>query len=111
MSALDKILIGEDTFNEKMDNIIIALHGISAGQGGHVGITTWKQVQSIVRAGLAPKMFSVGDKFIAPKETAITASCSNSGVSVTINADTFISKRGIFNHVRRQDAGLQGLRR
>ena len=93
-NPLTKILIGEEVFSEKMDNVVMALLGISAGQGGHVQITTWKQIQQIVRMGLARKFFSVGDQFIVSKESAITISSSNSGLSLSINAHTFIEKMG-----------------
>ena len=78
----------------KLDNIVLALTGIAAGQGGHVSVTTWKQIQQIVRMGLAKKVFSVGDKFIVSKESNITISCSNSGVTATINAHTFVEAMG-----------------
>lgn len=91
---LDKILIGEETFNEKMDNLILAVHGIGAGQGGDVSITTWKQVQQLVRAGLAPKYFAIGDQLIVNKESAMSISSNNSGLTVTVNADVFIAKAG-----------------
>lgn len=93
-NPLDKVFVGEDKFSEKMDNVVMALLGISAGQGGHVQITTWKQIQQVVRMGLARKFFSVGDQFIVPKESAITVTSSNSGLSLSINAHTFIEKMG-----------------
>lgn len=93
-NPLTKILIGEEVFSEKMDNLTMALLGISANQGGKVAITTWKQIQQIVRMGLAPKFFSVGDQFIVSKESAITITCSNSNVSASINGHTFVEKMG-----------------
>ncbi len=91
---LTKFLIGEDVFSEKMDNVVMALLGISAEQGGHVQITTWKQIQQIVRMGLARKFFSVGDQFIVSKESAITITSSNTNLSLSINAHTFVEKMG-----------------
>ena len=91
---LDKIFVGEDVFKEKMDNLTLAIirHGSPAGES--VEVTSWKQVQQLVRAGLAQKVFSVGDKFIAEKESAITISSTNSNLSLSINAHTFIEKIG-----------------
>ena len=91
---LSKVFVGEDLFSEKMDNLTLAIirHGSSSGES--VEVTSWKQVQQLVRAGLAPKVFSVGDKFIAEKESAITITCSNSNVSLSINAHTFVEKMG-----------------
>ena len=93
-NVLDKIFISEDVFSEKMDNVVMALHGITATQGGKVQITTWKQIQQIVRMGLAPKFFSIGDRFIISKASAITITCSNSNVTATIDGHTFVEKMG-----------------
>ena len=93
-TVLDKIFVGEEVFKEKMDNVVMALLGITATQGGEIQITTWKQIQQIVRMGLARKFFSVGDRFIVSKESNITITSSNSNLSATINGHTFVEKMG-----------------
>lgn len=94
-------LISEETFQEesskhldKLDNIVLVLHSIAAGQGGNISVTTWKQIQQVVRMGLARKVFSVGDKFIVSKESNVTIACSNTNVQATINAHQFIIAQG-----------------
>ena len=70
--------------------------------GKEVGFTpnSWKDVQAIVRLGLADKYFSIGDQFVVEKETAITATIGNTNgetpgiTSATVNADTFINEIG-----------------
>ena len=91
---IDKIFVGEDVFSEKMDNIAAALLGVAAGQGGDIVVKSWKEIQMIVRMGLARKFFSIGDIIYAEKESAISASCSNGSVSVSVNAETFIAAIG-----------------
>lgn len=92
--SVDVKLIDKKTYEEKMDNLTMAILGISASQGGEVAIKNWLQVQQIVRMGLAPKFFSIGDILYVEKESAISITCSNSSVSVSINADTFIGVVG-----------------
>lgn len=69
--------------------------------GKEVGFTpkSWKDVQAIVRLGLADKYFSIGDQFVVEKETAITATVGNTGgtsgiTAATVAADTFIAAVG-----------------
>ena len=66
-----------------------------AGKEGGFTPKSWKDVQAIVRLGLADKYFSIGDQIIAEKETAITATVGNTGgtsgiTAATVAADTFI---------------------
>lgn len=92
--VLDKILISEDTFKEKMDNIAIAIHSSSGGGSGSLGITSYSQVQAIVRAGLAPKVFAIGDQIVVNRATAVTGASDNSGLSIAVVLATFVSKKG-----------------
>lgn len=59
-------LLSEETFNAKMDtqNAILA---IIASNNGGLAVSSWKDVQAIVRLGLARKCFSVGDQLICNK--------------------------------------------
>lgn len=93
-NPLDKIFISEDSFNEKMDNIAMALLGISAGQGGDIVVKSWKEIQMIVRMGLARKFFSIGDIIYVEKESAISASSSNGNLTVSVDPETFIAAIG-----------------
>ena len=70
--------------------------------GKEVGFTpkSWKDVQTIVRLGLADKYFSIGDQFVVEKATAINATVGNtigetSGVtSATVDISTFVAQIG-----------------
>lgn len=92
--SVDVKLVDKNTFNEKMDNIALAILGLSATQGGQVQIKTWQQIQQIVRMGLAPKFFSIGDILYVEKESAISATSSNSGITVSVDEETFIAAIG-----------------
>ena len=92
--SVDVKLVDKGTFNEKMDNIALAILGLSATQGGQVQIKTWQQIQQIVRMGLAPKFFSIGDILYAEKESAISATSSNGGITVSVDAENFIEAIG-----------------
>ena len=61
---------------------------------------SWKDVQLIVRQGLAKTYFSVGDQFTIEKATAINATVGNttgemSGMtSATVDISTFVAQIG-----------------
>lgn len=82
-----------------MQQIAKSVAVIAANTGGY-NISSFKDVQAIVRAGLAPHFFHIGDQIIAEKESAITATVGNTegetaGISAaTVTADTFISAIG-----------------
>lgn len=71
-----------------------------AGKEGGFTPKSWKDVQLIVRQGLAKTYFSVGDQFTVEKATAITATVGNttgekSGVtSATVDISTFVAQIG-----------------
>lgn len=92
--SVDVKLVDKSIYSEKMDNLTMAILGLTANQGGQVAIKSWNQVQQIVRMGLAPKFFSIGDILYAEKESAISATCSNGGITVTVNAEVFIEAVG-----------------
>ena len=54
--------VSEDTFAEKMDTMNQFLAAIATGNGGSLKPTSWRDVQALVRAGLASKVFAVGDQ-------------------------------------------------
>ena len=71
-----------------------------AGKSGGFTPKSWKDVQAIVRQGLAKTYFSVGDQFTVEKATAINATVGNttgetSGVtSATVDISTFVAQIG-----------------
>lgn len=94
--AVEKIDLVRDT---TMQQIAKSVAAIAANTGGY-NISSFKDVQAIVRAGLAPHFFHIGDQIIAEKETAITATVGNSDMesggitAAAVNADTFIAAVG-----------------
>lgn len=92
MTEID--LVKDSTMQET--NRILTL---IAGKEGGFTPKSWKDVQAIVRLGLADKYFSIGDQFVVEKETAITATVGNTGgtsgiTAATVAADTFIAAVG-----------------
>ena len=63
-------LISEETFADKMDTQNEFLAALVAAQGGSVKPTSWNQVQTLVRAGLASKVFAIGDQLVCQKDGA-----------------------------------------
>ena len=55
-------LVSEETYIEQTDKIARFLAAIAAGNSGALKPTSWADVQAIVRAGLAGKVFAVGDQ-------------------------------------------------
>lgn len=81
-----------------MQGIARSVAAIAANTGG-LKINSFADVQAIVRAGMADKVFAIGDQIIAEKETAIAATVGNtegtSGITAaTVAADTFIAAVG-----------------
>lgn len=81
-----------------MQGIARSVAAIAANTGG-LKINSFADVQAIVRAGMADKVFAIGDQIIAEKETAITATVGNtegtsSITAATVAADTFIAAVG-----------------
>ena len=83
-----------------MQQIAQACAAIAANTGGY-NISSFKDVQAIVRAGLASHFFHIGDQIIAEKESAITATVGNTegetaGITAaSVTAETFISAIGV----------------
>lgn len=88
-------LVRDSTMQET--NRILSL---IAGKSGGFTAKSWKDVQAIVRQGLAKTYFSVGDQFTVEKATAINATVGNttgetSGVtSATVDISTFVAQIG-----------------
>ena len=83
-----------------MQQIAQACAAIAANTGGY-NVSSFKDVQAIVRAGLASHFFHIGDQIIAEKESAITATVGNTegetaGITAaSVTAETFISAIGV----------------
>ena len=83
-----------------MQQIAQACAAIAANTGGY-NVSSFKDVQAIVRAGLASHFFHIGDQIIVEKESAITATVGNTegetaGITAaSVTAETFISAIGV----------------
>lgn len=66
-------LLSESTFAEKMDMHNALLKAIVQQNGGStdtdLGISSWAVVQQLVRLGIAPKVFNVGDQLVCEHAT------------------------------------------
>ena len=65
--------LSEEVYEEKMDTQNALLAAIMAAQGGTIKPTSWNQVQALVRAGLASKVFAIGDQLVCQKDGASIA--------------------------------------
>lgn len=59
--------LSDETFSEKMDTQNKFLAAILSAQGGSVVPTSFKDVQTLVRSGLANKVFHIGDQLVCNK--------------------------------------------
>ena len=59
--------LSDETFAEKMDTQNKFLAAILSAQGGSVIPTSFKDVQTLVRSGLASKVFHIGDQLVCNK--------------------------------------------
>ena len=59
--------VSEETFSEKMDTQNRFLAALVSAQGGSLKPSAWSDVQAIVRAGLAPRVFAIGDQLVCNK--------------------------------------------
>lgn len=55
-------LVSEETYIEQTDKLAVYLAAIAAKGDGTLRPTSWSDVQSIVRNGLASKVFAIGDQ-------------------------------------------------
>ena len=83
-----------------MQQIAKSCAAIAVNTGGYK-ITSFKDMQAIVRAGLAEAYFHIGDQITAEKETAINATVGNTDPNTTpgitaaaVTADAFITAVG-----------------
>ena len=60
--------VSEETYIDKMDAQNTFLAALVEAQGGSVKPTSWSQVQALVRAGIASKVFAIGDQLEMQKD-------------------------------------------
>ena len=65
--------VSDETYADKMDTQNMLLAGLLEAQSGSIKPQSWAQVQALVRAGLASKVFMVGDQL----------TCQKNGVTLT----------------------------
>lgn len=61
-------LVSEETYIEQTDKLAVYLAAIAAKGDGTLRPTSWSDVQSIVRNGLASKVFSIGDQLTCQRD-------------------------------------------
>lgn len=61
-------LVSEETYIEQTDKLAVYLAAIAAKGDGTLRPTSWSGVQSIVRNGLASKVFSIGDQLTCQRD-------------------------------------------
>lgn len=59
--------LSDETFAEKMDTQNRFLAAILSAQGGSIVPTSFRDVQTLVRSGLASKVFHIGDQLVCKK--------------------------------------------
>ena len=90
MSTFEVDLVKDST----MQNIAAILAAQGAGQGSHgLQVKSYDDVLSIVRLGLAPQIFSVGDVIEVGRETKVQASLGeHTGITaVSVDEDKFVT--------------------
>lgn len=94
--ATKRRILSDETFAEKMDAQNALLAAIASGKGEGIKVTSWADVQAIVRMGLASKAFSVGDQFECEREKTITVNKGDSTGITAVNVDelAFVAKMG-----------------
>ncbi len=81
-----------------MQEISLSLAAIANNTGGFT-IKGWKNLQAIIRSGLAKRIFKAGDLLVVERESAMTATIGTTeetpGITeATVNPDTFINRVG-----------------
>lgn len=96
-TEIDKIDLVRDS---TMQNVAAAVAAIAVNTGGYK-LASYKDAQTIIRAGLGSKFFHTGDQIVVERETAMNATIGNTdpGTSAgitgaAVNADTFIAAVG-----------------
>lgn len=80
---------------ETLVRVATALESMANIQNVNLIPKTWKEVQNIVRNGLAAKAFAIGDQFVVEKAKSATATINGTGVTAaTVDVVTFVDKIG-----------------
>ena len=88
-----KPVVLDDTFSEKMDMIGVLLANI-ANNGGTLIVDSPKTLQRLVRLGILDKVLHSTDQIIIERETAMSINSNNSGLTLSVDADTFLESIG-----------------
>lgn len=78
---------------EQVKGIKDAITAIAVSGGGYA-FKSFAELQQLVRNGLAQKVLSIGDQIVVSKESAVSAVSTNSGLTITVDANKFIEKIG-----------------
>lgn len=100
---IEEVLVGKTLFSEKMDNIALAIAGISSGTSHEGSWSSYTQLQNLIRMGLGEKILPVETQLETQRETALTISKGDStGITgATLDEEKFLNiveevKEGIF---------------
>lgn len=100
---IEEVLVGKKLFSEKMDNIALAIAGISSGTSHEGSWSSYTQLQNLIRMGLGEKILPVETQLETQRETALTISKGDStGITgATLDEEKFLNiveevKEGIF---------------
>lgn len=100
---IEEVLVGKKLFSEKMDNIALAIAGISSGTSHEGSWSSYTQLQNLIRMGLGEKILPVETQLETQRETALTISKGDStGITgATLDEEKFLDiveevKEGIF---------------
>jgi len=90
-NVLDKVLLGDEAFTTEMEKLIrVIRHG---GAGNYKGKNqfTYPELKEIANDGDFFDYFEIGDILTPSKETGVSVVSSNSGLTVTISEETFLT--------------------
>ena len=92
-------LASDTVFSEKMDNINALLAAIASENDEPITLSSFKDLQTITRMGLASKYLSVGDQIVSERASTMSATVGNSQGNTGITAasvvrDTFLHTIG-----------------
>ena len=94
--SVDVKLLDKETYEEKMDALILAVSGVSANTGSASVFSSYAQLQQLIRDGLGEKIFPVGTQLKTERETALTISIGDStGITAaTVDEEVFVDAVG-----------------
>lgn len=88
---LDKIFVGEELFDKKMEKLIRVLRHGGAGNYKGKNQFTYPELKEIANDGDFFDYFEIGDILTPSRETGVSVVASNNSLSVSINENTFLT--------------------